>query len=466
MSTEPNIPNGVPASMNLTNNRQRGRQTDNDRTKSDTSLAYPPMHEDLAPLGSPFILRHEHKFASFASRHDPALQPNYAFHEQQQLGNNQYVSQPHRPQQHINLHNSASYSFPDPQRTIRQAPRPRNVSASSTSTVESSRSGSMMGRVKRVTTAVAGSFFSPTPPDSPEAALRRPQLFPPPPNNAEASEQRLRHRRSSSRGRRPRKSLTQSRHHMREEVIPEVPTQESLLTPPSSPENSFSFNSHTQFYSANAAHLTPRSLHNHTYEIANTYQHQTRHQRTRGWSHPEFLSSANSNPLTHQKHAQLLSPHDSPEFSNYSMHWNAEEGNLLLMPIGPDSADVSLETAFVYPIGATELTKENNLLLLPAGPASADVSLDSVEYYTPEQLACWQEDQMHEVERVEYDVHDAEDDDVTLYWSSPQNSDPQAIDLVRADKGKNVDTSQVSRRKCLGALTLDDFYNFRCSKDG
>jgi len=39
------------------------------------------------------------------------------------------------------------------------------------------------------------------------------------------------------------------------------------------------------------------------------------------------------------------------------------------VPTGPGSADASPETALTYPIGA-----ENNLLLLPAGPTSADVS--------------------------------------------------------------------------------------------
>lgn len=446
--------------------RQRRRQTDDDHTKPDISLAHSPTHDDLAPLGSPFILRHEQESASFASQHSPVatFQSNYAFYgHQQQLRNTQYVSQ---PQQHLNRHDSAAYSSPDPERTVRQAPRPRSISASSTIATESASSGSIIRRVKRVTTAAAGSFFSPTPPDSPEA-LQHTQLLPPHQDSAEIYEQHLRRRRSSSRGRRPRKS--QSRHHVREEVILEVPIEQSLPTPPRSPGDLFSVNIHTQFYSANPARQTPTNLQNVSHEIANTYhvyQHQTQPSRARGWSQSRFLSSANSSPITYRNHAQILSPHDPADFYNYSMYWNAEEENLLLMPTGPDSADVSLETAFVYPIGATGLTNENNLLLLPAGPASADVSLDSVEYYTPEQLARWQEEQMREIERLEYGVNDGEDDDVTLYWSSPQDLDSQAIEIVDVDKGKNVDMSQVSQRERFGVLFLGDVDVFGCPKDG
>ena len=77
-----------------------------------------------------------------------------------------------------------------------------------------------------------------------------------------------------------------------------------------------------------------------------------------------------------------------------------------MLYVPPGSADVSLETALTYPVGAVELMNENNLLLLPAGPTSADVSLDSVGYYTLEQLECWKEEQLLDLETAaEWAVH-------------------------------------------------------------
>jgi len=119
---------------------------------------------------------------------------------------------------------------------------------------------------------------------------------------------------------------------------------------------------------------------------------------------------------------------------------------LLYMPTGPGSADVSLETALTYPIGAVELMNENSLLLLPAGPTSADVSLDSVGYYTLEQLEYWKEERLLEMETAAECAVYGEDDDVTLYWSSPQNPDPQTGEATLVvDKGKRVDMSPVSQ---------------------
>lgn len=445
--------------MNSFNNRQRGHQND-----ADTKFGAPPTchpSDDPTLLGSPFILRHEQESASDGSRHGPSVQPNYTFYEHQQHGSDQYVPRRHSPHQQIEPQIWASDRFPDPERTVRQVPRSRNVSGSKAHMVESTRSGSIPGpgRVKHVAIHGAGTFFSPTPPDSPEAALRRPQLLSPPPNGVDDGEQYqyFYNDQSSSAAEQPRNSSARSRHQTREDVIPEVPSQKSLLTPPSSPENSISVNAHIQSYSTNATYQTPRILQNTTYEIANTYhasQPHTRHHHTQGSSQSESLSSRTSSLVAYRRHNQLLSSGDSTEFSIYAAHWNAEEESLLLMPNGPGSVDASLETTFAYPIGSAELMNESSLLLLPIGPASADVSLDSFEYYTPEQLEHFQAEQLPDIERVEYAVHAGEDDEVTVYWSSPQNLDPQTSDIGKVDKGKSVDTSQVSQRMCSRVLSL------------